>query len=466
MRHLKLALETNIKFFAARTLLAYLTKDVAALQQLMCEAPQDSFARFALKLLTGREMEAYVLGRPEDMIDIALDFKRAGLKDEAIAALKACTAPNQLVAYHIAALSGEKATEESMYLCFPNRLDDIAVLSVDEWRAQYLLGCVYYDRMNYAAAAEAWEKSRALDPGYAFTWRNLATAYFDHLGKPELSRALLEKAHELAPDNARIVYELLQLYKNTNVSVQERLAFLEENEALAKERDDCFLEWIILLTQDAQYEKAREKLLSKRFNIYEGGEGKLTRHHGWQYSLLGYREFKAGNYEEAMHWYKEALVYPADYGEGRHYSAQEPNIYYCTGLLCQAMGDSEGAKAAFETAAAQPDHISDVLFFSGLAEEKLGNVEKAKEIYLRLAAAGDEQLAKAHIHGYFGVGMSAPLPYEQDIVRMNSISAYLLKAQAAKGLGDEAECARCLAKLDELDPTNCKLSFMRTLEVL
>ena len=49
---------------------------------------------------------------------------------------------------------------------------------------------------------------------------------------------------------------------------------------------------------------------------------------------------------------------------------------------------------------------------------------------------------------------------------MNSISAYLLKAQAAKGLGDEAECARCLAKLDELDPTNCKLSFMRTLEVL
>ena len=62
--------------------------------------------------------------------------------------------------------------------------------------------------------------------------------------------------------------------------------------------------------------------------------------------------------------------------------------------------------------------------------------------------------------------MSAPLPYEQDIVRMNSISAYLLKAQAAKGLGDEAECARCLAKLDELDPTNCKLSFMRTLEVL
>ena len=465
-RHLTLALETNTKFFAARTLLAYLEKDVAALEQVMVEAPQDSFARFALKLLCGRELEAYVLGRPEDMIDIALDFKRAGLKDEAVAALKACTAPNQLVAYHIAALTGEKAEESDMYLCFPNRLDDISVLSVDEWRAQYLLGCVYYDRMNYAAAAEAWEKSRALEPGYAFTWRNLATAYFDHLNKPELSRALLEKAHELAPENARIVYELLQLYKNTDVSVKERIAFLENNAALSKERDDCFLEWIILLTQDGQYEAAREKLLSKRFNIYEGGEGKLTRHHGWQYTLLGYREFKAGKFEEAMHWFKEALVYPADYGEGRHYSAQEPNIYYCTGLLCEAMGDMEAAKAAYETAVAQPDHISDVLFFSGLAAEKLGDSEKAKEIYQRLAEAGENQLQKAHIHGYFGVGMSAPLPYEQDIVRMNSISAYLLKAQAAKGLGDEAECARCLAKLDELDPTNCKLSFMRTLEVL
>ena len=130
--YLCLALETNTKFFAARTLLAYLQKDTAALEQIMVEAPQDSYARFCLFLLKGRPMEEFLLGRSEDMLDIALDFKRAGLKDEAIAALSACTSKNQLILYHLAALRGEPAEEGSMYLCFPNRLDDIAVLSVDD----------------------------------------------------------------------------------------------------------------------------------------------------------------------------------------------------------------------------------------------------------------------------------------------------------------------------------------------
>ncbi len=464
--HLKLALETNVKFFAARTLLAYLQKDTAALERVLEEAPQDSYARFALYLLKGRPMEDYLLGRSEDMLDIALDFKRAGLVEEAICALTACKARNQLLAYHLAALRGEKAEEASLYLCFPNRLDDIAVLSVDEWQAQYLLGCLYYDRMNYPAAVAAWERSRELNPDFAFNYRNLATAYFDHMSHPERSRALLERAHELAPDNARIVYELLQLYKNTNVSIRERLDFLEENQELVRRRDDCYLEWIILLTQDGQYERARELLLSKRFNIYEGGEGKLTRHHGWQYTLMGRREHLAGNFDEALHWYQEALVYPKDYGEGRHYSAQESNIYYFTGLLLEDMGDAEGAKKAFETAANQPPQVTELRYFAALAERKLGRPEKAEAILREMIATGDRQLERAHIPGYFGVGMAAPLPYEQDIVRQNSINAYLLKALGSKGLGDEAECRACVEKLEALDPTNFKLSFLHTLGAL
>ena len=466
VRYLRLALETNTKFFAARTLLAYLERDTDALEQILCDAPQDSFVRFALYLLRGRPMEDYLLGRPEDMLDIALDFKRAGLMDEAVQALRCCTAGNQLLSYHLAALTGEKATEASMYLCFPNRLDDIAVLSVDEWRAQYLLGCLYYDRMNYPGAVTAWERSRALNPDFAFNYRNLATAYFDHMGHPERSRALLENAHERAPDNARIVYELLQLYKNTNVSVDERLEFLEENRDLVRRRDDCYLEWIILLTQDGQFERARRLLLSKRFNIYEGGEGKLTRHHGWQYTLMGRKEHLAGHYEQAMHWYREALVYPEDYGEGRHYSAQESNIYYYTGLLCEDMGDADGARRAYETAVHQPAQTTEQRYFAALAEQKLGHGEQAEAIFRELIDTGDRQLATAHIPGYFGVGMSAPLPYEQDIVRQNSINAYLLKALGYRGLGDETACRTCTGKLEELDPTNCKLSFLRMLDVL
>lgn len=466
VEHLRQSLETNSKFFAARVLKAYLEKNIGALKQILCEAPQDSFVRFALYLLDGRPLEDFLLNRPEDMLDIALDFKRAGLFKEATKAIKMCKKPNQLLCFHLAALTGEKVTDGDMYLCFPNRLDDISVLTGDDWRAQYLLGCLYYDRMNYSAATDAWEHSKMLNPGWAFTYRNLATAYFDHLGDPKKSRELLEKAHELAPDNARIVYEMLQLYKNINMPVKQRLAFLEENKELVKKRDDCYLEWIILLTQDGKYERARELLLSKRFNIYEGGEGKLTRHHGWQYTLMGRREHLAGNYEQAMKWYREALVYPKDYGEGRHYSAQESNVYYYTGLLCESMGDKEGAEKAFRTAAAQPSQVTDIRFFAGLAEEKLGNKEKAKHIFEELIIEGDKQLKNAHIPGYYGVGMSAPLPYEQDIVRQNSIGAYLLKALGCAGLGDENGRRENTEKLEKLDPTNFRLSFLKTLGIL
>lgn len=464
--HLRLALETNAKFFAARTLLAYLTKDVPALERVMAEAPQDSTARFALYLLAARPMEPYVTGRAEDMLDIALDFKRAGLEGEALRALEMCTAKNQLLSYHIAALTGGKAGEESMYLCFPNRLEDISVLNVDQWRAQYLLGCLYYDRMNYPAAVKAWERSKELNGEFAFTYRNLALAYFDHMGKGELSRSLLEEAHRLAPDNARIVYELLQLYKNTDESVEFRLDFLRENERLVRERDDCYLEWIILLTQAGDYERARELLLQKRFNIYEGGEGKLTRHHGWQYTLMGRKAHLAGKHDEAMRWFKEALSYPASYGEGRHYSAQESNIYYFTGLLCESMGDAQGAKTAFETAVSQPKQITDIRYFAALAEEKLGRPEEARKIYEAMVAAADAQIANAHIPGYYGVGMSAPLPFEQDIVRQNRANAYLLKALGCKGLGRAEESVQYKEKLTALDPTNSRLSFLQALDVL
>ena len=46
-------------------------------------------------------------------------------------------------------------------------------------------------------------------------------------GEKIRAKECLEKAHKLAPDDPRIVYELLQLYKNLDVSPSERLAFLE-----------------------------------------------------------------------------------------------------------------------------------------------------------------------------------------------------------------------------------------------
>lgn len=465
INYLRMALETNVNHFAAKTLLGYLTKDVQLVNEVLEKAPQDTFARFALMFLNGRTVEDFVLERAEDVIDVALDFVRAGLKDEAKKVLLSCTKPTQMIFYHLAFITGEKPKHTDITFCFPNRLEDIPVLQVEEWQAKYLLGCLYYDRLNYEAAIEEWEKSAKMNPQYAYTFRNLAQAYGDHRYDLQKAHEYLNKAFELDPANSRILYELLQLKKNSGVSVKERLALLEANKELAFQRDDCYLDWIILYTQDEQYEKARQLMLKKRFNIYEGGEGKLTKHHGWLYTLSGRKAHLEGRYEDACRYYEQALLYPANYGEGRHYSAQEANIYYFTGLLHESMGNKDKAISAYTAAVNQPDHLTEISYFAALAHEKLGNHNKAKEIYKNMLAEGQQKLKKAHLPGYFGVGMSAPLPFELDIDRINRIDAYILIALGAKGLKDKKSCREALKEIDKLDPTNPTMCFMKKLDV-
>ena len=466
VENLKRCLETNIHHFAATVLLGYLTGDISRVQKVIDLAPQDTYARYARYLMGGEAVGDFITSRSEDVIDAALDFMRAGLTQEAVTVLKTCTKPSQMLFYHLSHMTKQAPEHVDITRCFPNRLEDVAVLHGKEWQARYLLGCLYYDRMHYQAAMEAWEEAAALNPAYAFTYRNLAQVYFDHVGRSQDARNALEKAFELAPQNARILYELLQLYKNLDIPVLDRIEFLQQHEALVKERDDCYLDYIILLAQAGRYERARELLLAKRFNIYEGGEGKLTRHHGWQYTLMGYAMFAKGSLEEAIHWYKEALVYPDSYGEGRHYSAQEGNIYYYLGLALDACDQKQEAEEAFAKAANQPDHITAISYFAALSHAQLGNERKANEIFNSMLSAADTMEKNAHIHGYFGVGMAFPLPFELNIKRNNLATAYLLRALGAKGLHDNAAVEHTVKALENLDPYNVLLDHFKTLHIL
>ena len=468
VEHLRQAVCLNGQHFAARALLGYLCNDACALRAILAEAPQDALARYALWLLGEGEVPAFVASRPQDVIDVALDFLRADLTEEADRVLATCTVADPMVAYYRAYYAGKPLPPVDPRYCFPNRLEDLIVLAAfpEDALAQYLRGCVYYDRMHYAAAIECWEKCIALQPEHAFAWRNLAQALYDHAHKPQEARKALERALQLAPDNARIVYELLQMYKNMDVSVDERIAFLDKHIDQVRERDDCFLDYIVLHMQRGGYAKARELLLSRRFNIYEGGEGKLTRDHGWLYTLWGRQAHLAGRMDEALNWFRTALVYPENYGEGRHYSAQEANIYYYTGLLFEAMGDAQRAKAAWEKAVSQPGQITEITYFAALANRKLGQTAKAEDMLRSMVAAGEQRCAHANEYGYFGVGMSAPLPFELDPKPGNLAEGALLKALGYAGLGKNDASRAAVGELSAVDPWNPKLSFLQQLGVL
>lgn len=463
---LTLCLETNTKHFAARVLRGYLTKDTDAIKQVLQETPQDTFARFALFLLADRPVEDFVLNRAEDVLDAALDFKKAGLNQEAARVLRACKKPTQLTYYHLAALEGTPPEHTGLHLCFPNRLEDIEVLSVNEWQAQYLLGCLYYDRDNYHQAMQCWLRSKELHAENAFTHRNIALGLFDHFDKKEEALLHMQKALALAPENARILYELLQMMKSMGFSVKERLALLEKHPEQAKARDDCYLDWIVLYTQDNQLEKAAEMILQKRFHIYEGGEGNLTKHHAWLHLLRALAAEKEGDTQKALALLEQALVFPDNYGEGRHYSAQEGNVDYFAGRLYQKLGNEQKAKEAFEKAIAQPDHITEISVFTALALKALGRDTEAQEYLQRMCEAADEMIENENRLPYYGVGTPAPLPFELDLPHNTHKNALLIRAVAEKALGHEAAAQQAAAELENIDPYNAKMCFMKMVGVV
>ena len=295
--------------------------------------------------------------------------------------------------------------------------------------------------MNYTAAMTAWEKAEKLNPADAYTKRCMAQACFDHLSQPARALELMKQALELAPDNARILYELLQMEKNLGFSVKDRLHLLETHSELAKMRDDCFLDEIILYAQDEQYEKARELLLSKRFNIYEGGEGNLTKQHAWMHVLYANELASAGKAAEAYQVYMNGVNMPKSYGEAKTWFNQEAHIFYYLGTLLESLGKTKEAANAFEEASVYKAAVSELSMFRALALRKLMRFSQAQQVLMEMLESGDNLLKNKDLRSYYGVGSPTPMPFEYDIVKINSVNGHILRGYALLGLGrrDEAE---------------------------
>ena len=466
IEELKEALTTNTRFYAARTLLGFLSKDTGLLERSLEEFPLDGTARYALFLLSGKEADENLRQNPEEVLEAALLFLKAGLKDEAVRIMKDCTRPSLNLLFHIFALTGEKAGEASLSDYMPNRLEDIPSLSLGDWRAQYLLGCLYYARDNYKAAAKAWEKSLEGNDSYGYTWRNLAIACYDHLGKKELALPYMKKAVTFTPNDGRLFYELMQLEKAENLPIEERISLTETYRAQVKSRDDSWLDAIILRMLAGRYEEASQMLKEKSFHIYEGGEGKLTKYHRWLHVLMAAEKMNIKEYEAAGKLLEKALVYPSNYGEGKGFLEQDANVYYFEGMLKEAMGEEQEAVLCYQKAEEEPELVNEVLFFTGLCEEKSGHTQKAEHHFRLLLEAGEKYAQHPDRYGYFGVGMESPLPFESDIRRNNLTKAYLLRMLAYKGLKMEAAFEGEKRKLTEIDPGNPILIFLEKLEII
>lgn len=165
--------------------------------------------------------------------------------------------------------------------CFPNKLEDIAVLQLAiengcKAKAGYYLGNLYYDKLQWEQSVALWEASVEADSQFSIAWRNFSLAYYNKKKDPDKAKMVLEKAFSLDETDARIFLELDQLYKKMGWTFEQRLANYEAHKELLDGRDDLYIEYITLVNLSGDHEKAYECIMGRRFHPWEGGEGKIT----------------------------------------------------------------------------------------------------------------------------------------------------------------------------------------------
>ncbi len=419
----------------------------------------DDIAQFAVK--------------SENILDVVRDYMKAGLYEDALYAIGFDKGKSPLADYYKAYILSllekdgaewmKAAEQKATGYCFPAALEDIAVLqyAIDNFaeaaNANYYLGCLYYDRFRYNDAAERFLACVKLDETHGKAWRNLSLYYFDNAGEPEKAKNCMEKALEYKGDDPRLLLEYAQLLKNMNYSIEERLAVYDKYPELLAERDDCYLDKLTLLSQQGKFEEAIEMAAVKRFHIYEGGEGKLTKQHAWMHTLYGKELMEQGDAKTAEQILMNGINMPKSYGEAKTFFNQEAHIYFYLGKLYEVAGKEKEAKEAYEEAAVYKAAVSEISLFRALALKKLGDDKEAQRVLSEMLDTAENSIINKDLRSYYGVGSPSPMPFELDVVKLNLMNGYTLKAFALYGLGDAKGANEAIANAEAIDPYDFRI---------
>jgi len=407
-------------------------------------------------------------------LDLAHDHARAGLFADALALLADAqpadpdrpdgslgTAP--LLAYTRAWVTwlqaGRRATPAVRRLlgtaartapdyCFPARLEEIAILEFAlrenprDARAHFLLGNLFYDRRRHRDAIAHWESAARLAPRHAMVWRNLGIAYHNVLQAPNRARAAYDRAVSADPRSARTLYERDQLWKRLGVPPARRLAVLKRAPRLVAARDDLAIEYAALCNQAGRPRDAIAVLASRRFQPWEGGEGRVLAQHTRAHLALGRAALARGRAADAADWFRRALATPDNLGEARHLLANCSDIHLWLGRALAAAGDADGARRHWTLAAEFKGDFqemsvrtfSEMTYFSALALRQLGRAGEATRLLRGLLAYARRLARTPATVDYFATSLPTMLLFNDDLDARQRTTALLLEAQALLGL--------------------------------
>ena len=400
--------------------------------------------------------------------EVALDYMAANLQDEANGIWKMAIDENAVspMTFYYMGRYNDAANKDYSY-CFPNRLEDVAVLeqakqknSADA-KAPYYLGCLFYAARQYDLAIENWELSANIDGTFPLVWRNLALARFNKQHRHDEALEYMEKAFFLNDADARLLMELDQLYKRMQTPHSKRLRLLQRYPLLVSQRDDLMLEKATLLNLNGKYAAAKKLIDKHKFHPWEGGEGKVTAQYHICRLNMAVEAISHHRFADAVTLLEECLVYPHNLSEGKLEGAQENDFHYLLGLAFEGLGDLEKAREYWEMATSGPqepaaamyynDAKPDKIFYQGMALLKLGRRDEANGRFYKLINYGKQHIFEKQKMDYFAVSLPDLLIWDDSLDVKNIIHCNYMLALGYIGLGDKKHGLKHLREVEKLD---------------
>lgn len=387
------------------------------------------------------------------LLDVALEYASAGLLEAALRVIDDADAAAEhpalgqvrvgpLLGYHRArilrrmgrddeaAAAARSAQSSDARWSNALRLDDAAALesSLDadpsDPVAALLIGNWYYDRDRPEDARAAWTRvagSERRDLA-VIAERNLGILAYNVDHDPAAAGVHYARARELDPQDAKLLFEADQLAGRRGASAGERLTELERNPALVEARDDLSVVRARLMTETGRAREARELLLSRTFQPWEGGEGQVLA--AWDAASLAVARaaLEAGDPSSALDAVRGTIEPPASLGEARHVLANDAEVQLVLGDVLAATGDADGARRAWSRAA---ESVGDFVGMAAIpysaqtawsivALRRLGDEDAAARLRDGMAAWVEGQaLAPARID-YFATSLPSMLLFIDD----------------------------------------------------
>ena len=388
------------------------------------------------------------------MLDVALEYAAAGFLDESLNALDTAaqlvptlavgqTNVGPLIQFHRAAILLDLASEDvavsaitaahalDSQFAFPSRLDDIdALVKVLEFRpgdalALALIGHWMYDKNRYDSAISHWRMSihsGAAVPVAVVVHRNLAIAAYNVQHDPERAASHYREALRLKPDDPKLWSEFDQLCERRGIPAIERLSDFEKRIDVIGQRDDLIVTFAHLLVETGRAAEAIDLLTSRRFQPWEGGEGRVLG--AWDRALLALSRtaLDQGDSHAAVRLMESALNPPLSLGEGRHTLANIAEIQLMAGDANEASGDRDRAVQHWQQAAAStggftdmaPTHFSTQTIFAVIALRRLGHDNEADALAQALSEWADWFSTQPAAIDFFATSLPSMLLFVDD----------------------------------------------------